>query len=196
MNSYRVLCAEVELEQWDEPNFEIIDVSLSIMFPEQRDYLFEGLSPQQGPAAVNSIRQLLRRVEILESGSDPNREATRAEDKAAIKELETTQILTKATRKHLAALIEIVETPSEDDVKHVERYNKQQAYHEDALKRLGLWIKKWRTIAKRTITRRSDLISLGLAERRKKNDADTLPSETPNTENVESEVVVDPPTTP
>lgn len=177
------LAAEAELDQWDEPNFAMISASLAVLYPEQADYLFKDLEPQQGPASVMAIATLLERVSFLEEGSDPGRKDTREEDKAAVEELAQTGLLTKKARQELEKLIELAQAPPQDETRQAAIFEEQRAYQEDALKRLGLWYTKWSTIARRMLKKRSYLITLGLAERRSPKKTEEIQEPTP-TDNI------------
>jgi len=183
--------AEAELDRWDEPNFAIITASLMSLFPEQVDYLFDNLESSRGPAAVIGIEKLLMRLDLLEKGKDPNRKDTRKADKAAVQELEDSNILTRQERKRLLALVKQAKVTSDEDLERAQNQAKQETYQKDALKRLGLWLEKWTAIAKTKITKRSYLIALGLAERKKrKNTQNTQGSTDTSSPNISNQATV------
>ncbi len=164
LNADLATAAMDELDQWDEPWFEIVRVTLARHFPQQRDFIFaKGLRAAQGPGAVLAVGTLLDRLDELESS--PERQATRALDLQALERL-ASRGLNAQERQRLRGLIEQaqslpsipLELPSDDD--------EAAAQHLSNLHNLHLWWKEWSTIAQSVIARRSYLIQLGLAKRR------------------------------
>jgi phosphatidylinositol phospholipase C delta len=65
----------VEIDAWDEPNYAVIRAVLENHHPEVVDFLFDNLTPKQGPEAVVGVSTFLDRLDALESS--PERKATR-----------------------------------------------------------------------------------------------------------------------
>lgn len=74
-------------DNWDEPNFKKIKSSLERHFPDVSEYVFDNLSASRGSASVKGVATLLARLDNLESAGDPARQATRAQDQAAVEYL-------------------------------------------------------------------------------------------------------------
>jgi hypothetical protein len=160
-----VRAAIVELDNWDEPNFARIEAILQRAFPAQADFLFDGLTPQTGAAAIMSVSTLLGRLDALESGAD--RKATHKQDLAALKLL-AERSYTKAERDRLAALVSTATkgagaTAPDGDPGDAKARDEHAQAELDA----HAWYKEWSTTARNEIKRRDYLILLGLASRRK-----------------------------
>lgn len=145
--------AVAELDAWDEPNFEMMDVTLRRKYPAIATSLFENLTPKQGIEAVGSVSTLLDRLDALDAENS-------ADAKGAIKLLGT-RGYTKEERKRLRDLVNVAKTVTAAPVVATDEEMEQA--------RLDLygWFNEWSTIAKRTIKRRQYLIALGLASPRK-----------------------------
>lgn len=147
-----VRAAIIELDAWDEPNYDILRAVLESRFPAFRDSLFQDLEPKQGSEAVYGISTLLDRLDALETGANP--------DAPAILELLSERSYTPAERARLRGLVQTATTfAASQPVSDTERTT--------ILTELYAWYKEWSTIAKRIITRRQHLIALGLATPRK-----------------------------
>jgi hypothetical protein len=149
--------AIVELDRWDEPNFESLEATLLRFHPEQARFVFEKLEAKQGPEAVVSVSTLLDRLDKLESGE--GRKDTRKADTAALKTL-SERGYTKDERARLRDLVKLSQSvvlvaPVSDEERT------------QALMALYRWLSDWSSAAKIVITRRDHLIRLGLAKRKK-----------------------------
>ena len=172
--------ASAELDNWDEPNFDIAEATLIGEFPEQYNFIFgRGLTPKKGPASVGSITTFLDALDNLESDPKNARPNTREADRAAIAALAAVGIHADE-RKRIRGLLEITTTtfpaapapaPLPDEA---ERQKALLAYY--------FWFKKWSTIARRTITRNDYLIRLTLKTIRKTPGGDEI-TDTPDDEN-------------
>lgn len=159
-----VRAAIAELDAWDDPNFEAIESTLSAGdLDAQAAFLFEGLEPQEGDAAVLGIDTLLKRVAQLEAGTD--RKATRKDDTAAI-ELLASRGYTAEEWERLRGLVTKAKTVTKvEPVSNADR--------EQILTELYKWHREWSSHARNSIKGRATLITLGLARRqsRKKEEA-------------------------
>jgi hypothetical protein len=149
--------AIVEIDAWDEPNYPVIRAVLENHHPEVVDFLFENLSPKQGPEAVVGVSTLLDRLDALDNG--PDRKATRKADHAALETL-AARGYTKEERARLRGLVDLTQTvvvtkPISDEER------------EKTLKRLHAWYNEWSSIARLALTRRDHQIAVGIAKRRK-----------------------------
>jgi hypothetical protein len=160
--------AESELDQWDEPNFQRTSIVLRNHFPDQHDYIFaDGLKSAQGPEAILSIQTYLDRIDDLDNGELPEREAMREEDKAAVALLAERKILNPEIRQHLRKLIAITrEIPPETNNDDDPSSEYSEAYRKNLIQ-LAMWLDEWATTAHSVIKRREHLLTLGLASRRK-----------------------------
>ncbi len=166
--------AVVELDEWDEPNFARYQAALVRRFPAQARFVFDKLSAARGIDAVRGVATFKARVEALRDGSDPNRTATRKEDRKAFELLEQ-RGLTAKHLKHLSALVETALGPTTP-------LEQTRAAHDEARRKalleLKLWVNEWSAVARASIKKRSYLIRLGLANRRhavKETDAPPTP---------------------
>jgi hypothetical protein len=159
-----VRSAVVSLDQWDEPNFAKLKAILAFEFPDTLAYLFRGgLEAKQGPEAVISVDLLCERVKELQDGSAPERTSKRDLDQAALGKLEK-RGYTKQEWERLRALITTASKslPATEDASNKE----EERRFEEALLALYAWWKEWSTIARTTVKRRDQRISLGLAKRK------------------------------
>ena len=163
--------AVVAIDAWDEPNFAIIRAVLENRHPEVVDFLFENLSPKQGPEAVVSVSTLLDRLDALENA--PERKATRKADQAALATL-ASRGYPAGERARLRGLVAaaqtlVVEAPISD------------AEREATLQKLYAWFNEWSTIARMVLVRRDHQIAVGIAKRRKAktDEAPSAPTEKP-----------------
>jgi hypothetical protein len=150
-----------ELDGWDGPHFEAIENTLLRSHPEQAQFVFEGLTASEGAESVLGVETLLARLSALESGvgRDP---ATRDADRAAL-DLLAARGYPKAERERLRALVGVAKSVGATPA--VDRSARDAAQLE-----LYRWLSEWSAHARNTELGRAALISLGLAERRKRGD--------------------------
>jgi hypothetical protein len=155
--------ATAELDQWDEPNFARYRAALHRRFPDQEAYVFHDLSASTGPSAVTGVATFLARLEALEQGTDPNRQATKKDDKKAVL-LVASRDLDSAERGRLKALVGVALGPtkalSDAPDPAVDTTRRQ------ALVKLKDWYEEWATTAKAVVKKKSYRIRLGLASRK------------------------------
>lgn len=149
--------AVLELDAWDEPNFAVIRAVLENHHANIVEFLFESLSPKQGPEAVVVVSTLLDRLDALESGAE--RKATRKADHAVLETL-AARGYSKEERARLRGLVDLTQTvvvtnPISDEER------------EKTLGRLYAWYNEWSSIARLALTRRDHQIAVGIAKRRK-----------------------------
>jgi hypothetical protein len=149
--------AVLELDAWDEPNFAVIRAVLENHHADIVEFLFENLSPKQGPEAVVGVSTLLDRLDALESA--PERKATRKADHAVLETL-AARGYSKEERARLRGLVDLTQTvvvtkPISDEER------------EKTLGRLYAWYNEWSSIARLALTRRDHQIAVGIAKRRK-----------------------------
>ncbi|MBK8254540.1 MAG: hypothetical protein IPK82_17970 [Polyangiaceae bacterium] len=157
--------AVAELDQWDEPNFRRFSATLRRHHPSAGAYVFYNLQPGTGGEAVAAVGTFLKRIDALEKGSDPQREASKKDDKRAV-ELLAKRGLDKKERARLASLVELAMKPTvalpDSDAHVTERESARVA----ALTALKDWYEEWAEAARSIIKKRSYLIRMGLASRK------------------------------
>lgn len=156
--------AQLELDQWDEPNFRVAQGALRRKHPAQHDFVFEGgLEAAAGAASIVSVSIFLDRLDALEAS--PERESTRADDLATLETLAQRGIDATERQRLRALLAHAQSLPSLAGL-DPEQAAAQQAQREEDLFALYLWHKDWSGTAATVIKRRDYLVHLGLATRR------------------------------
>lgn len=154
--------AIVAVDDADEGLFRIINATLTRRFPAQAAFVLDGLSAVRGPEAVLSVGVLLDRLDALESG--PARVATREQDHAAL-EMLAKRSITKEERTRLRGLVTVALTAKPTgDAAALEA--EAERVRNEALIALRAWYREWSEVARAAVTRRDQLIRLGLANRR------------------------------
>ncbi len=158
-----------DLDDWDEPNFDVIDAALRRRFPEQHRFLFAGnLKASKGPIAVAGVRTMIRRIDALESS--PERKATRAQDKAAL-ELLAKRGIDKTERQKVAAWLAIVGDQDDTVLEGADEAHRAELQTEverrNTLVRLREWHEEWARVARTAVKRKRDRMYLGLARQKK-----------------------------
>jgi len=154
-----------QLDEWDEGGFQIVAATLKHRFPEQASFLLKGLKPATGAAAVLGVKQLLDRLDALETGE--GRSATRETAQAALAILAQRGI-DSTQRQRLRDLIKVAESAPEISLPDAQSAAKADAAHVKRLMALRAWFEEWSSITRVAIKRRDYLIRLGLARRHPK----------------------------
>lgn len=167
-----VKAATAAVDAWDEPTFRVARAALRSKHPEQYVFVFgDGLDSATGPAALVAVTRFLDRLDALEKG--PERKATRKADHAALARL-TARGITPDERARMRKLLEAAKSGTAAPAAPVEVDPDL-----DRLIELRAMYEEWAEVARVVIRRRSDLIRLGLAQRRRKDkgsdDEDTEP---------------------
>ncbi|MCC6528426.1 MAG: hypothetical protein IT373_37620 [Polyangiaceae bacterium] len=157
--------AVLEIDNWDNPNFEAIRMCLERGFGPQSAFLFENLQPAEGSQAVLGVETLLDRLDALESGV--GRAETHEADLAALALLGK-RGYTKAELTRLRGLVKAtkataVPTPLVSDEQRVQ-----------ILLELYQWLSDWSAQARLAKLGRASLIRLGLAKRRERGETDVV----------------------
>lgn len=151
-----------ELDAWDEHGFHLAHAALARKFPEQARFLLHDLAPVRGPGAMLGVMQFVDRLEALERG-EGRPDSAREADRAALATL-AARGLDAAAVQHLRELIKrakslaVLEDGPSDEAIREERMKNLEA--------LFAWYTEWVEVARVAVTRRDDLITLGLAQRR------------------------------
>jgi hypothetical protein len=132
---------------------------LQLTHPEQAMFLFHDFVPGRGPEAVLNVAMFLTRRRELERGVD--RKASRAADHEALAIIEQSGT-SKERLKELEGMVAVVQSaaPREPAPRAAETQRL------DTLRKIHAWITAWSEMARTAVTRRDQLIRLGLAKRR------------------------------
>ena len=155
--------AKAELDQWDEPSFGRFDATLKRHHPGAEAYVFGDLSSSTGDAAGHGIALFLTRIDALEAGSDPDRQATKKDDKKAV-DLLATRGLTKPERARLRQLVDVALGPTATLPDGVATQTPEARVQ--ALTKLRDWYEEWAATARAVVKKKGYRIRLGLATRK------------------------------
>jgi hypothetical protein len=152
-----------ELDEWDEPNFGRFGATLKRHYPSAGAYVFANLSASTGDAAVHGVATFLTRVDALEGGTDPDRQATKKDDKKAV-ELLAARGLSKAERARLRKLVNVALGPTATLPADAPTQTPEARI--TALTNLRDWYDEWAATARAVVKKKSYRIRLGLANRK------------------------------
>ena len=155
--------AQTEIDSGDEPLFARIQAPLRRFYPDTAEYVFRDLKPARGIDAVHGMATLLTRLDALDKGTDPTRQASRKEDRKAIALLAERGI-TAEYRERLGKLVSLALGPTEPLPEL--KLTVDPAERRRCLTELKLWYEDWSQTARALIHKRSQLIRLGLAQSR------------------------------
>ena len=161
----RARAAIAELDALDESLFRRIRAPLARLHPEQAAFVFAGIAPGQGAAAVVSVSKLVERLEALKDS--PERAATREADHAALATLAQRGI-DDALLTKLSELVAIAQMA--EPIESAATTAKNSESREQALRELLAWYKDWGETARVVIRRRDYRIMMGLSKRRQSED--------------------------
>jgi hypothetical protein len=168
----QVRAAVAEVAAWEDPSFKIARAALSFDFPDAFAHVFTGLEAASGLGSLVSVMRFLDRLDDLERS--PERKGSRKTDQAALAKLAERGI-TAEERARVRRLVLVAERSGGPEATP----EPPAAETADGLVRLRAMYDEWAEIARIVVTRRSDLIRLGLAKRRR---SSTKSSETPRDE--------------
>ncbi len=155
--------AIAELDHADESVFRRIHAALGRLYPEQDMFVFAGIGPGQGAAAVVSVSKLLERLNALDNSAE--RADTREADHEALATLAQRGIDAAALKK-LRELVAIAQMAQ--PIETLDVTAKDSESREQALRDLLVWYKDWSETARAVIQRRDYRIIMGLSERRRR----------------------------
>lgn len=160
--SVDVADAVAQLAAWNTRTFALADCGLRHTFPAQHAFLFEGeLSAQSGNGAVLAASTFLQRLDAL--ADDPEREATRDDDHAALARLDARSV-TPAERARGAMLVATIQAGASKPEPTAPP--RAAADHRAAKLAVYKWVDEWSSVARIAISRRDLLIRIGLASPR------------------------------
>lgn len=151
-----VRAAIVELDAWDERGFLLVRATLSHRFAEQARFVLAGLSPCDGPEAVQGVAVLLDRLDAL--AHDPRREESCLDDQAALDAL-AARGLGPDERARLRGLVNLVARATTGRAEGTRTAEGEQLA---VLTRLRRWFDEWADLCRAVLTRPSQLARLGL----------------------------------
>ena len=160
--------AVAELDQIDEVLFARIKGPLKRYYPGAYEYLFHKLKASRGRKAVLGVATILSRLDLLENGTDPSREAHREDDRAAV-ELLAKRGIDADERRRLQELVDVAFGPTEVLSEIPQADPEVLRANMTTLKE---WYDDWATTAKAVIKKRHYLIRLGLAKPKVKKESE------------------------
>jgi hypothetical protein len=166
--------ATKSIEAWRSTMFLRGHAALRRLHPEQDAFVFGDVASGTGSAAVVAVSVFLDRLDALESSSE--RKGSRKADHAAMATLERRGV-TKDARKQARHLVHIVETTTAPTVVPVVAPPTDARM--EALTDLYAWIQDWSDCARAVITRRDQLIRLGIGKRHARVAATPVPPPAP-----------------
>jgi hypothetical protein len=169
--------AFAKVDKWDNENLPIADVALAARAPEAHAILFaDGLAPADGAESVRVVTTFLDRVDEIEAhaAEKPGKKGakadatdslslTAAQAKAAI-ELLHARGITAEVRKTVRGWLTTLQKGAE--VRPVATSRETAESRRAATLALYHWLNEWSLIARKVISRRDHLVSLGLATRK------------------------------
>lgn len=158
--------AIADLDAWDGPNFSRARAALKRKFPEQGEYIFNGLTAAQGAAAVGTVKTFLDRVVALRDGSDAARSGTRDADREATKLLAERRILDEESEARLRKLLDLATAstpPSPEKEQDGGNDPDAEAQHIENAIAFHDWLVDWRAQAREVISKQQYLYWLGLS---------------------------------
>ncbi|MFO0605862.1 MAG: hypothetical protein U0324_21945 [Polyangiales bacterium] len=154
------------VDQWVTVNVPVMKAALRHRHTAQHDFLFGGgVGVAHGPDAVRVASTLSVRLDAMEKS--PERAASRADDHAALDTL-TARGVTADERRRVAARIQLIQragSPTDGATGAAGQSIPPSA--DDPRLALYVWFSEWSEIARAVVTRRADLIKLGLASPRR-----------------------------
>jgi len=159
------------VDHWVTVNLPVMKAALRYRHGAQYEFLFNGgVGVAHGADAVRVAATLMVRLDAMEKS--PERESTRADDRAALQTL-VARGVTADDRQQVAARILLIQragAEAEETEAAVKRSLPPAA--NDPRVALYMWFSEWSEIARAVIARRADLIKLGLASPRRGRAAD------------------------
>lgn len=147
-------------EAWQATGLIRARAMLQLALPEQAAFLFHDFVAGKGMEAVLNVETFLQRRQVLEAGE--GRKASRKADHEALLVIEETGV-TKETLKQLHRMVETVQTVAASPAEHLLEADTRRI---EVLRKIYAWITAWSDMARTVITRRDQLIRLGIAKRR------------------------------
>jgi len=151
--------ATEELIRWFEEKLGMLRSTLTNLYPDQAKFFFINFKMLEiNP--VFAVQAILERRNQLKNGTEPDREASREADRAAVELLESRHILDDEAAARLQALLDKAHDVGLDEIPEGMEVD-DEAYLEKA-DLFHAWLKNWREITRAVIKDRRHLRRLGL----------------------------------
>ncbi|MDB4944538.1 MAG: hypothetical protein JWP97_4072 [Labilithrix sp.] len=149
-------------ETWEATGLVRTRTMLQLTHPEQAEFLFHDHEPAKGMGSVLNAATFLQRRHALEKGE--GRKETRKVDQEALGVLEQFGT-TKESLKRLQAMVDTAQSVAETSTVRAESDERTTARLE-VLRKIYAWVSAWSEMARTVVTRRDQMIRLGIAKRR------------------------------
>lgn len=147
-----------ELDALDGPLLVRLDALLGEEHPEQAEFVLFGLQAGESVQAALNVKAVLERLEALASA--PEREASRAEDAAALEVLAAFG-MDEAWRARMAALLDRAQGPPPEAPLPIEPETLREAQYQ-----VYVWYRRWSRLARLAPLMHGELVRLGLRQLR------------------------------
>jgi hypothetical protein len=148
-------------EAWQATGLIRARAMMQLAFPEQAAFMFHDFVAGTGTEAVLNVATFLQRRQELDNGVE--RKGTRKADHDALQIIEETGV-TKEMLKKLQGFVDNVQTVAAPI--HPQHLADADAKRTEVLRKIHAWITAWSEMARTVITRRDQMIKLGIAKRR------------------------------
>ena len=151
-----------ELKSWYDRQIAWARVLLEQACPEQAAYIFDEVVPDRLPEGfMSELVVILSRVDNLRARVATDEEGSGLEARRALAVLEERGIIGGEQEAHIRALLEQAQNPAPLSP------GEPREEREGRFKRYQAWIRIWREAARLRIKKRSQLLRMGLQQRRK-----------------------------
>ena len=158
-----IVPAMAACEAWQATGLVRARAMLQLTHPEHAAFLFHDFVAGKGTEAVLNVATFLERRHALDKSAD--RKATRAADHEALAVIEQTGT-TRQTLNELKAFVDTVQSVAPAEAASAAPDADAGAERLATLRKIYAWITAWGEMARTAVTRRDQLIRLGLAKRR------------------------------
>lgn len=155
-----VVEAMASCEAWQATGLIRARAMLQLTHPEQATFLFHDFVAGKGTEAVLNVATFLERRHALDKSTE--RKSTRTADHGALAVIEQTGT-TKETLKDLQAMVDTVQSVAPAEAAPATDADAERLA---TLRKIYAWLTAWSEMARTVVTRRDQLIRLGLAKRR------------------------------
>ncbi len=145
---------------WQDTGLIRARAMMQLVLPEQAAFMFHDVVAGAGTEAVLNVSTFLQRRKQLENGAE--RKASRKADHDALVVLEETGVTKEAIRQ-LQGFVDTVQTVAPA---HPSRLAEADAKRTEVLRKIHAWVTAWSEMARTVVTRRDQMIKLGIAKRR------------------------------
>jgi hypothetical protein len=152
--------ATQKLESWQSTMFLRAHAALRRLHPEQDAFVFADVVSDKNTTPVVAVSLFLARLDELDGS--PERKSSRKADHAALATLDRRGV-TKEERKQAKELVHLIETTAAPEVTSEPPPIDERM---SALLEVYAWVQDWTDSARAVITRRDQLIRLGIGKRR------------------------------